>query len=188
MTTDRVSVAAMIAALRDRAFGGLLVVFSLPNILPLPVGLSVLFDLPIMLVAAQMALGRRSVWLPRWLLRRTVRREAVGRAIDAVLPRLRRIERLLRPRLPVLTAPAGERLVGTVCFLLTIAVAIPLPIVSWLPAFALLLIAVGVMGRDGLVIAAGLIGGGVAIIAVAAAVAGFIHGGQLLLDPATRPL
>ena len=59
--------ADLLAGLGERAFGALLLVFALPNCLPVPAlpGLSTLMALPLVLLSAQLALGRRQPWLPR---------------------------------------------------------------------------------------------------------------------------
>jgi len=177
----RVTLGDLIAALGDRSFGSIMLALSIPTIMPVPLGVSVLCDLPILIFSGQLALGRGAVELPRWLLRRSVKRDTAARLLDAVLPRIRWLERVLKPRLLHLTTPERERWLGVICFLLTAIAIVPLPLTGWLPGFALVLISLGLVERDGAAVAIGL-GLGVAAVAVAfAVVTSLAYAGTLLL-------
>src|SRR6202012_5774065 len=77
----------------------ILFVLTLPVMLPLPPGVSMVMAIPILLVAPQLMLGRRKLWLPRWLGRRTIKQSDLAKLLKRVLPTLERIEKLARPRL-----------------------------------------------------------------------------------------
>ena len=152
----RVTLADTMAALGDRTIGGILLVLALPTVMPVPLGVSVLFNLPILLFTFQWMRGGDHVDLPGWLLRRAVSTETAARMIDGVLPRLRWIESLLTPRLPHLTASGFERRLGTICFVMAAIAITPIPLIGWLPGFGLLVIALGLIEHDGLAVAVGL--------------------------------
>ena len=61
---DRLTFTELAAQLHSRAWGGLLLIFAAINVLPLPPGTSVFFAIPLMIVSAQMVLGRASPWFP----------------------------------------------------------------------------------------------------------------------------
>ena len=103
-----------------RAFGALLFIFAIPNLLPLPPGSTTVLGLPLVLIAPQLALGVPNLWLPRAVGRRGLKRSDLARAIDRFLPRLRRLERLLAPRLEWLFGAVGDRVIGAVCTVLAI--------------------------------------------------------------------
>ena len=163
---DRVTLADAMAALGDRTIGGILLVLALPTVMPVPLGVSVLFNLPVLLFTFQMMRGGGTVDLPGWLLRRSVTSEAAARMIVAVLPKLRWIERMLTPRWGHLTADGFERWLGTICFVMAAIAITPLPLIGWLPGFGLITIALGLIEHDGLAVAVGL-GFGVAALAFA---------------------
>ena len=62
---DRIRLADLSRAFGDRAFGALLLVFALPNLLPLPPGSSTVLGIPLMLISVQLALERTELWPPR---------------------------------------------------------------------------------------------------------------------------
>jgi len=151
--TRPVSIGAIRDALADRSFAALLVLFAAFNLLPLPPGTTLVLGPPLVLVSAQMVLGRSSVWLPRALLDKTIAPDRFRKATDRLLPWLRRMERLVRPR----SWPfAGDRLIGSITFVLAIAITLPIPFGNWLPALATAIIGLAFSERDGVFFAVGL--------------------------------
>ena len=153
---ERVTLADAMAALGDRTIGGILLVLTLPCVMPVPLGISVLFNMPVLLFTFQWMRGGDHVDLPHWLLSRSVSTEAAGRLIESVLPKLRWIEGLLSPRMSHLTAGRFERQLGTICFVMAAIAITPIPLIGWLPGFGLLVIALGLIEHDGLAVAVGL--------------------------------
>jgi hypothetical protein len=155
-TRERISVSDLLAALGDRALAALLFVFALPNVLPVPPGTSVVLGTPLVFLAAQLALGR-APWLPSVIMQRSMLRADFASLVRRMAPWLVRGERLLRPRLMALTTPPIEYVVGLVCLVLALVLALPIPLGNVLPALAICLLALGVLERDGLWVLAGLL-------------------------------
>lgn len=151
---DRISVADLLMAMRDRALAALLFIFALPNVLPTPPGTSTVLGAPLIFLAAQLALGRTS-WLPGVIASRSMARSDFAAVIGRAAPWLARAERLLRPRLGALAHPPFEYLVGAVCFLLAVILFLPIPFGNMLPALAICLFSLGILERDGVWILAG---------------------------------
>src|SRR4051794_21867430 len=108
---DTIVLDAVVDHFGRRAFGALLFIFAVPNLLPLPPGSTAVLGLPLVLIAPQLALGVRNLWLPRALGRRTVRRSDLKRIFGRLLPRQRKIERLLAPRQRWIFGRLGDRLI-----------------------------------------------------------------------------
>jgi hypothetical protein len=153
---ERVSVLDLFAALGDRALAALLFVFAVPNVIPSPPGLSTVLGVPLLFLSAQMLFGRRA-WLPTFVARRSMARDDFEVLISRVLPWLERAEKLLRPRLSVLALPPMEYLVGLVCLALAVILVLPIPLGNIPPAFAIALMALGILERDGVWVLAGLL-------------------------------
>ncbi|NUR45227.1 MAG: exopolysaccharide biosynthesis protein [Sphingomonas sp.] len=151
---ERLSFTELAAKLQSRAWGGLLFIFAAINVLPLPPGTSVFFAIPLMIVSAQMVLGRTSPWFPARIDRRGVRKTELERLIAKIHGVEARIERILRPRLASLTAPTATRIIGAVCFFLALLAAIPIPLFHIAPAAAILLFGLALIYRDGAVVVA----------------------------------
>ncbi|HEY0836567.1 MAG TPA: exopolysaccharide biosynthesis protein [Azospirillum sp.] len=179
---ERIALGDLVRILGDRAFGAMILLLAIPNVLPVP-GLSTITGLPIALVAAQMALGRNEPWLPRRVAAAGVEREAFLRVVRRAHPHVARIERrLLTPRLPALTTPDAERLLGVAILVLALVLALPIVFGNQPPAFAMALIALGLIEKDGAFVIAGLAAGVLAIGVVAAVVFGLFQGASLLVQ------
>jgi len=135
--------------------GPLLLLLTLPVLLPLPPGVSMLLALPLLIVAPQMALGRRELWMPKALAAREIDRAKLKQLLTRVMPWLSRAERVVRPRLSFLTGRVGARLASIVCALLALVLVLPIPFANLVPALALSAFALGLSRRDGLFVLAG---------------------------------
>lgn len=153
---DRISIADLVQIMDARAIGALLLIFALPNVLPALPGTSGILGLPLLYLSTQMMLGKLP-WLPPFIAGRSMRREDFASLITRVTPVLTRAEKLLVPRLAALSTPVAERLIGGLCLILAIVLVLPIPLGNMLPAFAVCLIALGVLERDGVWIVAGTI-------------------------------
>jgi len=153
---EPVTIGQLVTQLDVRAQSLVLLLLAAPNLTPGPSipGFSTIFGLPLCIVAFEMMLGRPHLRLPRFIARRTYTRGRVAAFIARLLPLLCRFETVLKPRWPDLAG--SRRLVGAVCFALGVLLLFPIPIFSLLPAFVILIIALGRLAQDGLVIALGL--------------------------------
>lgn len=162
----------------DDGPGPVLFVLTLPILVPLPPGVSMVLALPLLLVAPQIAIGRRQIWLPKVLLRRTIKRPSLVKLIKRVLPPLERVEKVVRPRLRFLTGRVGASIVGVACALLALVLVLPIPFANLVPALALGAFSIGLTRKDGLFVLAGY-----GLIAVAAGVVALgVHGVTLGLS------
>ncbi|MCE3252517.1 MAG: polysaccharide synthesis protein exod [Cellvibrio sp.] len=169
-TAERVRVRDITESLGQRSFGFILLIFALPNSLPIlgiP-GVSTITGLPMLLVAVQMALGHKRVYLPRWIADSSLATADFQKLINKVAPWLRRIEKLMRPRIPVLTLGSAERWLGAFCVLLAFLLVLPIPLGNLLPALGILFIALGLIESDGVCVLVG--------IAIGIAAWGFLSG------------
>lgn len=160
---ERVSIGDIEAALRGRSFGPFLVVFALPNLLPLPPGTSTLLGLPLLAIGWQLTLKRREVWLGRFLRRRSMSHGRYRRLLARALPRLRMVERAMQPRQWPFAPGGGQRVIGLFVLLMAILTVIPLPFANWLPAAACLCTGVALTARDGVWLGIGVGVGAVAL-------------------------
>jgi hypothetical protein len=166
-TGRKVSVANLLETFGDRAFGALMFVFAAPLVLPMPPGVSALLGAPLIFITAQWMLGRKTLWLPKALLNRTMSM-ADFRSLSAKLkPYLEKLERRLRPRLTFMYNPLGDRLVGALCFVLALIVFLPIPFGNMLPSFAIAAFAIGGAERDGLAAIIGWITAALSILVLA---------------------
>lgn len=150
-----VSLGWILAQLHERAFGVFLLILALPCCIPFLYGLPQIVALPLMFVSAQILLGRHVPWLPARLATRAVSAEALDALARRSRPWLRRIEAVSRPRLGALTRMPVDRIVGGALVLFSASILVPLPGTNTVPGIAVVIIAMGLLQRDGLLILLG---------------------------------
>ncbi len=168
---ERITFADIAETFGSRAIGAMMLLFAIPNIIPLPPGSSAVFGAPLILIAAQLVIGRRTLWLPGFVARRSIRTADFKWIVDRILPRLRWVERMLLPRYQVLFSPVGTRFIGLVCLLLAVILFLPIPLANMLPGAAISILALSLLARDGIAWAVGMLGA-IASVAIVAAVSG----------------
>lgn len=152
-----VSLSWILSQLHERAFGLFLLVLALPCCIPFLYGLPQIVALPLMFVSAQILIGQDKPWLPAGLAARKVSVQGLETLSDRARPWLRRIEAISRPRLANLTRGPFDRIVGLALVLFSASILVPLPATNTVPGFAVVIIAVGLLQRDGLMVILGML-------------------------------
>jgi len=178
----RVSLQELTEALTDRSFAALIILFAAPNLLPLPPGSSTFFGIPLILIASQLLLGRPRLWLPRLLRERSLDQATFARLTTKMEPMLQRFERLAKPRYWPLPQVMAERFVGLVVLLMALVLVFPIPFGNWLPAFAISIIALAIVEKDGVAVLIGIVLGVIGLFIAGAVVIGLVHAFLLLLS------
>ena len=149
-----------IVVLGVRAYTLLLILLSLPFITPIPLpGLSTPFGLAVGLIALRLMLGQKP-WLPERVLSRPIPPGFFGKVFKFAAGVIRFLEKLLRPRLTFLTdtvllyrTHAALMLLAAAALLLPL----PIPFTNTFPAWTIILVAAGLLERDGFFILGGYI-------------------------------
>jgi hypothetical protein len=166
----QIDLESLVTALEHRGHGVLLVLFGLPNLIPNPIpGLSALFGIPLAILSVQMILQQPHPWLPRWLARHKVERDAYRRIVGRAAPWLAKVERILRPRLPLMLTPLAISLIATLCLMLSLLLALPIPLTGSLLSAPIVLFGLALIQRDGVsALIAALLGNAAMIFALSA--------------------
>jgi hypothetical protein len=159
-----VSLGELLDRTADRGFGLVLILLGLPMLIPfLPPGSSTLVGPIYAMFAIQMIRGGQQPWVPR-RFRDWVLQERTARVLrERGLPLVRRAERFSRPRQLWLGENVTVRIVGVVVFLMGVILLSPLPFLNTLPALSVMLIGMGMLNRDFVFMAAGIIVGGISL-------------------------
>lgn len=143
----------LVNAFGERGFGALMLFFGLMNIaIGIIPGTTTILGAPLLLMGLQLIIRRDQLWLPRWALKRWIDREAYRNGLETVLPRLRRMERLSKPRLKVMTSEVSEVLIGVATFILAFILVLPIWGGNLVPALIISTFGFGLLQRDGLAI------------------------------------
>ncbi|PDS56386.1 exopolysaccharide biosynthesis protein [Rhizobium anhuiense] len=142
---------------------------AIPALTPIPGPFGMVFGTALALVSLQIVAGGRKVWLPAIIRDRRVSSVALDLIVGHAVPVIARVEKLVRAgRLQALTGRTVQALLGIPVFLLAVVIALPIPFGNILPVLSLVVLAVALMERDGLVTLIGLLLTSATIVATAA--------------------
>ncbi|HZQ03715.1 MAG TPA: exopolysaccharide biosynthesis protein [Gaiellaceae bacterium] len=161
---------ALGSVFEERGFAVAIILLMFLPALPVPTGgVTHVFEAITVLLAAQMVLGRRTIWLPARWQRRELGATTTEKAIPFIVRRIRQVERFSRPRAGWLfDQGVTMRLLGLVVIAFAVAAALAPPFsgLDTLPALGAVVIALSIILRDVVVLAAGILLGvaGVALL------------------------
>jgi hypothetical protein len=160
----------VVAALGDRGLGLAILMIALPNLLPGPAmpGYSTIFGVPIAVLSVRLLGRNHNPHLPGWIERRSLSMPRFRLLVAKAAPLLRRIEAVLHPRRSFFTSSVGIRTVGALLFATAIFLSAPVPLAGWLPTIAIIVMALGLIEKDGHALA---VGAALAVVSWAAVVA-----------------
>jgi hypothetical protein len=136
-----------------RGFAFLILILALLNIVIFMVPFSsIVFGVPMIILAAQMVLGFRAPIFPRVVRRQKIQRAALVQGLERAIYGIEKIERYIKPRFLFLTHPVANRIHGLMALVMAIMVSIPIPFFSFPPSLVLIMLAIGMLQRDGIFI------------------------------------
>jgi hypothetical protein len=144
-------------ALKGRGSAMLLILLALPFCFVAIPGLSTPFGIAICLIGGCLAIGREP-WLPRFIMQRRLSTARSDQLLTAAIKVARQLEKFVRPRFAFLHAGPGMlRLIGLGIVIASLGLMLPLPIPfsNSIPAWAVVLLAIGMMEKDGLCVLLG---------------------------------
>jgi hypothetical protein len=158
---DRVSVEDMLDEIGKDALPAIMLAPALIMISPasgIP-GLSSFCAMIIALASLQMVLGRKSLWLPRFISNRSVSRSSVDKAVHWLSRPAHYIDSLLGRRLAMLVRKPFRQMVAVAC----LAISLVVPFLEFVPfsasiaGTAIAFFALGLVASDGLLVLIGMI-------------------------------
>ena len=158
---DSVSVGGVIEKLGNRGYAPFLIVPAAIEISPiggLP-GVPTILAAIILVVASQMALGRKHLWLPEFVRQRSIASKRVSKALDKLDPTIQKLDSWFsNERLSSMTQAPATNIAALACMLLALTVP-PLefiPFASTAPMTAIALIGIALLVHDGWLMLAAL--------------------------------
>ncbi|HCX66254.1 MAG: exopolysaccharide biosynthesis protein [Parvibaculum sp.] len=158
----------VLESLGDRSFGWGLMLVGFMNMLPLPPGTNMVLGFPILFIAFQMTIGRKTLWLPGFITNRFIARERWRAGALSALPIARPLARLTKVRYLRLFQGKAEGPLGALLLVTGIVLCLPIPLTGWLPAISCFVTGLGLIEHDGAIVGLGIV---IALGAIAIAVA-----------------
>lgn len=128
---DRISIGHVFEVVGQRSFGPLLLIPGLIAFSPLSgvPGIPTIVGVMVLLITSQILVGRREIWLPQFVLRRSISRARFDQAIGIVRRAARFADRLIKPRFSFLLGGATKYAIATFFLLLSLVA----PLLEFLP-------------------------------------------------------
>ncbi|MDQ7729595.1 exopolysaccharide biosynthesis protein [Halomonas sp. SpR8] len=151
---ERVSIEMVIDSIGSRSFGPLLMLIGITLFSPLSgiPGMSFFMGSFVLLVAVQMLIGRKNLWLPHFILNRSIEHSKLQKALAWLSKPARGIDRILKPRLTFLVHRGGSYAIAALC----VVVGFFMPFMELVPfsssaaGLSLLILGLSLMAHDGL--------------------------------------
>ncbi len=172
-SSDRILIGDLVEAMETVGFGLAMMIFAFGVIIPMPPPVPGIISIPLVIFSLQMILGFDSPKLPKKFSKMSVKRSIIATLVKKSAPYIRKVEGLLRPRWFFMTGKIAERIIGVFTLLFSGFVLMPLPLSNFIPGLGVLIISFGLLGKDGVVIIAGIFVGLVGLsISIAAVLLG----------------
>ncbi|MEX0780506.1 MAG: exopolysaccharide biosynthesis protein [Balneolales bacterium] len=151
---ERVSIHAIIDAVGQKSLGPLLLIAGLITLAPLVgdiPGVPTVLGIFVLITAGQLLIFREELWLPKWILNRTLPRRKLHRALGWIRRPAHFFDRFFRPRFTFILQGFGLYLIAMSC----IIVALVMPIMEFIPfsanaaGIALSAFGLALINRDG---------------------------------------
>lgn len=153
---DKIAIRDVLEAVGTRTYGPLLLIIGLVSISPATIipGATWAFAVLTLLVALQLALHRRTPWMPRKALDMKVSERGMAKFIKASRSTAKAIDTLVKPRFAFL-AERPWSIIVAILIVLAALITFPLgliPVAPLLPGVAIVLFGLGLTARDGLLL------------------------------------
>ncbi len=146
------SLGDILAETSERGFSLVIALLVLPFLFPIPPGLTGVPGTACLILSVQMALGRRSPWLPKKIADFKFPHWFAQQLLQNLRRVTRVLEKIVRPRFSKLVESKYIwRLNGLCISWLAILLILPIPMTNPIPTVVILLLAVAALEADGLV-------------------------------------
>jgi hypothetical protein len=169
-SSDRILVVDLVDSMQTIGFGLVIMLFAFGIIIPLPPPFPSIIALPLVVFSLQMIAGYRAPKLPKRFSNLSVKRSVLVILVQKSSPYIRKVERVLRPRLSFMILPLAERIIGVFSLVFSLFIVLPIPLSNFIPGLGILIISFGLLGKDGLVVICGIIVGTLGVIISATAI------------------
>jgi hypothetical protein len=177
-SSDRIPFQDLVHAMDSVGFGLVMMIFAFGIIIPTPPPFPSIISIPLVVFSMQMMIGYQAPKLPKKFSKLTVKRSVLATLVKKSSPYIRKVERILRPRLLFMTSNIADRIVGFFVLLFSSFVLLPMPLSNFIPGLGVLIISFGLLGKDGLVIILGIF---VGLAGIAISLAAILLGVEVIL-------
>lgn len=156
--TGDLSVDSLIERLGTKSHALIILLFSVPFLTPIPVpGLSLLFGFIIFVSGLAIAFNQ-PMWLPKFIGKRKIKNGLLSKVLAGSAALIKKVEFIFKPRLQrITTNKVSSFFIGLIISVCGFLLLLPLPPgTNFPPALVTTVLSVGLLEKDGFVIAVGV--------------------------------
>jgi len=161
---------SLVAFSEENSFAFVLMLLLFVSSLPVPTaGITHVLELIAMVVAIEMIIGLKTIWLPGFMQRIKLGKTFQGKVIPVIIKRIQWFEKRSSPRLKwVFSTPLFNQLIGSVILVLVVAafVAPPFSGLDTLPSLGVVIIGLAMILDDIVILFVGLLVGSVGLATI----------------------
>lgn len=157
-TEEKIRFGDLAKDLHEQGIPLLIAFFAIPVCIPIPYppGFSTAISITIAIFAIQLFKQRPELWLPKWANEKSLSRETVVKMLARAVPKLRWMERRFKESWLHLCSSRSEKIIALIVLFNNILIAIPIPGVHFFPGWSIMIMCLGLINRDGRVVAIGM--------------------------------
>lgn len=151
LSEEPLTIAGILAETSERGFSLVIGLLVIPFLFPVPPGLTGIPGTACILLGVQMALGRRTPWLPRKVAQFRFPTSFAKQLLQNVRRVTRILEKITRPRMSRIASNSRIWQLNGLCITwLAILLIAPIPLTNPFPTIGILLLIVATLESDGL--------------------------------------
>jgi hypothetical protein len=155
-TSDMIYIKDIINNMNQGGFALIMLIFSLPILVPLPPPLPSFIALPLLIFSFQMMVGFSSPKVPKFIGNKQIKRQLLAKIIEKSVFQLRKTEKFVKSRWSFIFDIFNERIIGFLVIIFALSILVPLPLTNLLPGISILIISLSLLSKDGLILLFGL--------------------------------
>ncbi|MDA7705709.1 exopolysaccharide biosynthesis protein [Rickettsiales bacterium] len=155
-TSDMIYIKDIINNMNQGGFALIMLIFSLPILVPLPPPLPSFIAFPLLVFSFQMMTGFNAPKIPKFIGNRQIKRQLLAKIIEKSVFQLRKSEKFIKSRWSFIFDIFSETIIGFLSFIFALSILVPLPLTNLLPGISILIISLSLLSKDGLILLFGL--------------------------------
>ncbi|MDR1494545.1 MAG: exopolysaccharide biosynthesis protein [Rickettsiales bacterium] len=137
----------------------------IPTPAPIPV-ISNFFGILCCLIAFQILLGKKSLIIPKFLGKISIKKQTLNSILGKIGPFFHRIEKITREHLNFSASKSISYMIDIFLLVISITMVAPIPLLTMIPTIAMMVTTFGLLNNDGLFVILGLLIGTLSVFLI----------------------
>lgn len=155
--SGEISVDEILNRFQSQGLAFLLLILTIPCCISFIYGIKQILSIPILLICAQITVGRKSVWLPYSIRQKSISSRSVLKSVRQARKILRPLDSIGKERFSIILRLPALSMIGACLIVLAIEILLPFPGTNTIPGIAIVISSFGMLRGDGALTLAGVL-------------------------------